>query len=145
MGDLAQKFGAEMRFNSSLPKKLNELAILMTARFWNSQFEWYVHHKFALDAGLSPQLIASLSAGERPASMDSDEKAVFTFCNELLQTRQVSDATFNRAKEKFGERGIVDLIGVLGYYHIVSMVLNVDEYPLPEGAHSELKPIRRAE
>jgi 4-carboxymuconolactone decarboxylase len=145
MGDLAQQFGAEMRFNSSLPKKLNELAILMTARFWNSQFEWYAHHKFALEAGLSPQLIASLSAGERPSSMDPDEEAVFTFCNELLQTRQVSDATFNRAKEKFGERGIVDLIGVLGYYHIVSMALNIDEYPLPEGVHPELKPIRRAE
>jgi len=139
MGDLAQQFGAHMRFHSSLPKKLNELAILMTARFWNSSFEWYAHRKFGLEAGLTADLIDKLASGQRP-SMDPDEEIIYNFCDELLKTRRVSDATFNRAKEKFGERGVVDLIGVLGYYHLVSMVLNVDRYPLPEGAKDEMNP-----
>lgn len=137
MGDLAQQFGAHMRFRSSLPIKLNELAILMTAKFWNSSFEWYAHRKFGLEAGLSPHLIDKIAAGQRPP-LDPDEETIYNFCDELLNTRRVTDATFLRAKEKYGERGVVDLIGVLAYYHLVSMVLNVDRYPLPEGAKDQL-------
>ena len=137
MGDLAQKFGAHIRFYSSLSKKLNELAILMTARAWKSPFVWYIHRKFGIAAGLNAQAIDSLARGERPA-MDPDEAIVFMFCEELLNTRRVTDATFQTAKERFGERGIVDLIGVMGYYQLVSMLLNVDRYPLPEGAQNEL-------
>jgi 4-carboxymuconolactone decarboxylase len=139
MGDLAQSFGAHLRFHSVLSKKLVELAILITARFWNSQFEWYVHHKFALTFGLEGDVIQSISVGERPRSMDREEETIYTFCTELLNTREVSDATFEGAKQMFGERGIVDLIGILGYYHLVSMVLNVDQYPLPDGCEVELK------
>jgi len=139
MGDMAQKFGAYTRFDSSIPHKLNELAILITARFWNSQYEWAAHHKYGLEAGLSPALIAAVAAGKRPEKMASEEAAVYDFCHELLETRQVSDATFSAVKEKFGERGVVDLIGVMGYYHIVSMALNVDRYPLPDGAKPELE------
>jgi len=141
MGDLAQKYGAHMRFNSSLPKKLNELAILMIARAWNSPFEWYVHRKFALESGLSAEVIEMLATGQ-PALMDAAEDAVYNFCDELLNTRRVSDASFHKAKELFGERGIVDLIGVMGYYHLVSMLLNVDRYPMPEGIKDELSPSR---
>src|SRR5579871_2649797 len=137
MGDLAQQFGAHMRFHSSLPKKLNELAILMTAKFWNSPFEWYAHRKFGLEAGLSEDLVDKIAAGQRPA-MSPDEELIYNFCDELLNTRRVTDTTFNRAKQQFGERGVVDLIGVLGYYHLVSMVLNVDRYPLPDGAKDQL-------
>jgi 4-carboxymuconolactone decarboxylase len=137
MGDLAQKFGAQIRFHSVLPKKLNELAILMTAKFWNSPFVWHIHRTIGIEAGLSPQMIDSLAAEERP-SMDLDEEIVHSFCDELLQTRRVSDLTFNRAKERFGERGTVDLIGVIGYYHLVSMLLNVDRYPLPDGVNDTL-------
>jgi len=139
MGDLAQKFGAYTRYNSSVEHKLNEFAILITARFWNSQYEWYAHHKYALQAGISPAVIDDLAAGKRPAAMDRDEAIVFDFCKELLDSRQVSDANFTAAVERFGERGVVDLIGVMGYYHIVSMLLNVDRYPLPEGAQAELR------
>lgn len=142
MGDLAQKFGAHMRFHSSLSAKLNEFAILLTGRFWNSQFEWYAHHRIALQAGLSPAVIDSVAGGKRPALMQPDEEVVYNFCTELLNTRQVSDATFNATVDKFGERGVVDLIGVMGYYHLVSMLLNVDRYPLPDGAQPELKPIK---
>jgi 4-carboxymuconolactone decarboxylase len=142
MGDMAQTFGAYTRFDSSIPHKLNELAILVTARFWDSQYEWYAHHKYGLEAGLSPALIDAIAAGKPPADMPPDEAAVYTFCHELLETRQVSDATFDAVREKFGERGVVDLIGVIGYYHIVSMALNVDRYPLPGGAKPELQALK---
>jgi 4-carboxymuconolactone decarboxylase len=141
MGDLAQKYGAYMRFHSSVPKKLNELAILITARFWNSQYEWYAHHKYALETGLNPVVINAVAAGQRPTSMQPDEEVVYNFCHELLYTKQVSDAHFKALVDRFGERGAVDLIGVMGYYHLVSMVLNVDRYPLPEGAKPELEPL----
>jgi len=141
MGDLAQKYGAYLRFHSSVPKKLNEFAILITAKHWNSQYEWYAHHKYGLQAGLSPALIATLAAGKRPSPMEADEEIVYNFCMELLDAKQVRDATFEAAKDKLGERGVVDLIGVVGYYQLVSMLLNVDGYPLPDDAKPELKPL----
>jgi 4-carboxymuconolactone decarboxylase len=141
MGDLAQKYGAYLRFHSSVPKKLNEFAILITAKRWNSQYEWYAHHKYGLQAGLSPALIATLAAGKRPSPMEADEEIVYDFCSELLETKHVSDATFQAAKQELGERGVVDLIGVVGYYQLVSMLLNVDGYPLPADAKPELKPL----
>lgn len=142
MGDLAQKLGAYTRFHTSVPKKLNEFAIIITARFWNSQYEWLAHRKNAADAGLSSEIIEAVATGKRPASMQPDEEAVYNFCTELLDTRQVSDKTFGAAKSKLGEQGVVDLIAVMGYYDIVSMALNVDRYPLPEGAKPELKPLK---
>jgi 4-carboxymuconolactone decarboxylase len=142
MGDLAQKFGAQMRYHSSLPPRLNEFVILITARHWTGQFEWQAHHKIALTAGLSPAVIDALAAGKRPAPMQPDEEAVYNFCTEVLSTKQASDAAFQAAVEKFGERGVVDMLGVVGYYQFVSMLLNVDRYPLPEGAQPELKPLR---
>jgi 4-carboxymuconolactone decarboxylase len=138
MGDLAQKFGEYTRYDTSIPHKLNELAILVTARFWGSQYEWYSHHKYGLEAGLSPTLIDELAAGRRPSRMSDDESVIYDFCHELLYTKAVSDDTFAATKEKFGERGIVDLIGVMGYYHVVAMALNVDRYPLPDNAKPEL-------
>ncbi len=141
MGDLAQQLGAYVRFQSSLPRKLNEFAILITARSWNAQYEWYVHRQNALDAGLSPALIDAVAAGKRPAAMQPGEEAVYNFCTELLKTKQVSDATFAAAKAQFGERGVVDMTGVIGYYNLVSALLNVDRYPLPDGAKPELKPL----
>jgi len=141
MGDLAQKYGAYLRFHSSVPKKLNEFAILITARHWNSQYEWYAHHKYGLQAGLTPALIDALAAGKRPSPMEPDEASVYSFCTELLNTKHVSEATFDAAKGKLGERGVVDLIGVVGYYQLVSMLLNVDGYPLPNDATPELKPL----
>ena len=142
MGDLAQKFGAYARFHSSIPPRLNEFAILITGRFWSAQFEWQAHHKNALAAGLSPALIDAVAAGKRPASMQPDEEAVYDFCTEVLTTKHASDAAFQAAKDKFGERGVVDLMAVVGYCQFVSMLLNVDGYPLPPGVEPELKPLR---
>jgi 4-carboxymuconolactone decarboxylase len=142
MGDLAQQYGAYMRYHSSLPPKLNEFVILITARSWNAQFEWYAHRSIAQQNGLSPAIIEAVAAGKRPAAMQPDEEVIYNFCTELLNTRQVSDATFAAMKDKFGERGVVDTIGVMGYYHLVSALLNVDRYPLPDGAKAELKPLK---
>jgi 4-carboxymuconolactone decarboxylase len=142
MGDLAQKFGASMRFHSTIPPKLNELAIIITARHWTSHYEWYAHKRAALAAGLSAAIVDAIASGTRPAVMQPDEEAVYNFCTELVTNKQVSDRTFQAAKDKFGERGVVDLIGVSGYYGLVSMLLNVDRYPLPDGVQAELKPLR---
>jgi 4-carboxymuconolactone decarboxylase len=139
MGNLAQQFGASMRFHSSMPPKLNELAIIITARHWTSQYEWYAHRRAAANAGLNESIIQAIAAGKRPTGMQADEEAVYTFCTELLTTKQMSDKTFEATKARFGERGVVDLIGVTGYYQLVSMLLNTDRYPLPDGVTPELK------
>src|SRR5213594_177603 len=142
MGDLAQQFGASMRFHSSLPKKLNEMAIIITARHWTAQYEWTAHRKAAAEAGLSESIIQAIAAGKRPSSMDPAETVVYNFGNELLNSKQVSDPVFKAAVEKFGERGVVDLIGVTGYYQLVSMRLNVDRYPLAPGEKPELQALK---
>jgi 4-carboxymuconolactone decarboxylase len=144
VGDAAQKLGAQVRFHSVLPKKLNELAILVTARFWDSQYDWWYHHRDALAAGLNPAVIEAIAQGKRPASMEPDEETIYNFADELLRTKQVSDASFRAVVSKFGERGAVDLTSVLGYYSMVSMLMNVDRYPLPDGASPELKPLPEA-
>ena len=141
MGNLAQKFGAATRFNQSMPRKLNELAIIITGRYWTAQYEWMAHKRAALQAGLNPAIVDAIQNGRRPTGMAKDEDAVYTFCDELLKTKHVSDATFAAAKTAVGEKGVVDLIGVMGWYQTVSMLLNVDRYPLPEGQQPELKPI----
>jgi 4-carboxymuconolactone decarboxylase len=141
IGDLAQKLGAGVRFHSSLPPRLNELGIIITARYWTAQFEWNAHKRAALAAGVSPAIVDAIAAGQRPASMQPDEEAVYNFGTELLRTKQVSDATFQAATKALGERGVVDLISVMGYYQLVSMLLNVDRYPLGDGVKPELKPL----
>jgi 4-carboxymuconolactone decarboxylase len=142
MGDLAQQFGASMRFHSSLPRKLNEMAIILTARYWTAQYEWSAHRKLAAEAGLSESTIQAIATGKRPGSMEPDEAVVYNFGTELLNTKQVSDPVFKAAVDKFGEKGVVDLISVMGYYHLVSMLLNVDRYPLPPGTKPELQPLK---
>jgi 4-carboxymuconolactone decarboxylase len=143
MGDVAQQLGAYVRYHSSLPARLNEMAILITARQWTAHYEWYAHKRLALQAGLPPAVVDAIAAGRRPADMRADEQALYTFETELLETTEVGDATFRSAVAAFGERGVVDLIGVMGYYQLVSMALNVDRYPLPDGAAPELRPIPR--
>jgi 4-carboxymuconolactone decarboxylase len=142
MGDLGQQFGAATRFATSVPRKLYELAIIITARHWTSQFEWLAHRRGALQAGLSPDIADAIAEGRRPATMAPDEAAVYNFATELLEKKQVSDATFAAAKGLLGERGVVDLINVMGWYGTVSMLLNVDRYPLPDGVQAELKPLK---
>jgi 4-carboxymuconolactone decarboxylase len=142
MGDLGQQFGAATRFATSVPRKLYELAIIITARHWTAQFEWTAHHRGALQAGVSPAVCDAIAQGRRPSAMPPDEEAVYNFATELLEKKQVSDATFDAAKQLLGERGVVDLVSVMGWYGTVSMYLNVDRYPLPEGTQPELKALK---
>jgi 4-carboxymuconolactone decarboxylase len=137
MGDLGQQFGASTRFATTVPRKLYELAIIVTARHWTAQFEWTAHRRGAVQAGISPAVADAIAAGRRPSGLPPDEEAVYNFASELLETKQVSDATFAAAKTLLGERGIVELINVMGWYGTVSMFLNVDRYPLPEGTRPE--------
>jgi 4-carboxymuconolactone decarboxylase len=139
MGDLAQKLGEYARFRPSVPAKIRELAIIVTARHWTAQYEWNAHRNAAAQAGLKEDIIKAIADRKRPAGMQPDEEAAYNFASELLETKGVSDATFKAAVDKFGEKGVVDIIGVMGYYQMVSMLLNVDRYPLPNGAQPELK------
>jgi 4-carboxymuconolactone decarboxylase len=131
LADRLQKLGEHIRFKSSLPPRLNEFAILITARHWNAKFEWYAHYPLAIRAGLKPQIAADLALGKRPAGMADDEAAVYDFCTELRRDRRVTDATFAWVQKLVGDQGVVDLIGVNGYYDLVSMTLNVAEVPAP--------------
>lgn len=137
--DVVQRVGAFVRFGTSLPQKLNELAIIMAGRKWTAQYEFHAHRRLALAAGLSPAIADAVAANKRPAAMAEDETVVYDFVSELLATGQVSDATFQRAKAAFGERGVIDLVGAVGYYSLVSMVLNVARVPLPAGVEPPLK------
>ncbi len=128
-----QKVGEYLRYSSSLPARLNEFAIMVTARQWTAQVEWLAHQPLALKAGLSPEVAADLALGKRPAGMKDDEAAIYQFCTELHETKAVSDATFKAMADQFGERGVIDLIGLCGYYAMLAMVLNVGQQPLPGG------------
>lgn len=139
LGDRIQKVGEYVRFNTSLPPRLNELAILITARAWNAQYEWLAHYQYAMKAGLAATVADDVASGKRPAEMQTDEAAVFDFTKELIDTRQVSDAHFKAVVEKLGERGVVDLMGTIGYYHMMSILMNVDRYPLPTGVKPPLQ------
>lgn len=122
-----------LRFNTSLPRRLNEFAILIQARLWMSQVEWYAHYPLAVKAGLSESTAADVKAGRRPASMGRDEAVVYDLCMELSTNHAVSDATFKRAREAFTDQQIVDLVAVSGTYMTVAMLLNVGEEPAPDG------------
>lgn len=138
IGNIIQSLGAAIRFRSSLPNKLNELAIITTARQWTAQYEWLAHKKLALEAGLDSAIADDIAQGRRPAKMSEDEAVVYDFSRELHETHGVSDATYQRAVDRFGEQGVVDLIAVNGYYVLVSMTLNVNRTALPGGVQPPL-------
>ncbi len=122
-----------LRFETSVPLRLNELAILIQARFWTAQFEWWAHYPLALRAGLPASIADDLKMGKRPAGMQPDEEAVYDFCVELMQDRRVQDATFAKLKAQFTEQQIADLVAVTGFYATVSMILNTVEAAIPTG------------
>jgi len=129
-----------LRWNSSLPLRLNEFAILIVGRQWRSQVEWYAHAPLAVKAGLSPEIVADLKAQKRPANMQADEAIVYDFVTELTTTHRVSDATFARAKQILGEQQVVDLTSVAGTYVTVAMVLAMAEESVPPGKELPFKP-----
>ncbi len=129
-----------LRFNTSVPRRLNEFAILIQARLWTSQVEWYAHHPLAIKAGLAESVAADLKAGRRPANMQKDEAVVYDFCMELSTKHAVSDETFARAREVMTDQQIVDLIAVSGTYVTVAMLLNTAQEPAPGGI--AIEPLR---
>lgn len=133
-GELTQRLGAFLRFNTSLEPRLSEFAILCTARMWRAQYEWHAHAPLAEKAGADPRAIAGIRAGRAPQKAARDERAIFDLVQELYRRRRVSARTYRRVQGFLGDRGTVELIGILGYYAGVSMILNVFNVPLPDGA-----------
>jgi len=137
----AASLGDYLRYRNALPRKLGELAILIAARVWTQQFEWHHHARFALEAGLDAGLLGELAQGRRPERLEEAEAVVYDFSMELHRNRSVSDATYAKARQHFGEKGIIDLIGIAGYYGLLAMAMNVARTPLPEGVAPALPPM----
>ena len=133
LADRLRHLGDYVRFESALPATLRELAVLLVARFWSSHYEWNAHRKHAAAAGLDPGIADAIEIGRRPAKLSADESLAYDFITELLTDKDVSDATFDAAIVRFGERTIVELIGTAGYYGFISLVLNASRTPVPEG------------
>jgi 4-carboxymuconolactone decarboxylase len=129
-----------VRFNGALPARLSEFVILITARQWSQGYEWNAHHPLALKGGLKPDIAKAIADGRRPQGMADDEEALYDFCTELLRNHSVSDATYARVASKFGEKGVVDTIGLMGHYTMIAMVLNTARTPVPAGASARIAP-----
>jgi len=123
-----------LRFETSLPHRLNELAILIEARLWDAQYEWWAHYPIAMRAGVSPEVAEAIRNGLRPIGMKEDEEVVYDVCIELLRDRNLTDATFERAKQVLGEQPSIDLIAVAGFYVMVSSVLIAGRVGIPDGS-----------
>jgi len=134
LGELAQKLGAHCRYRTRLPARLSEFAILCTARAWRAQYEWYAHAPMAAEAGVKPKTIADLRAGREPKSAPKDERAIYVFVQELYKTKRVSDRIYKRVHSLLGDAAAVELVGILGYYALISMTLNVFRMLPPENA-----------
>jgi 4-carboxymuconolactone decarboxylase len=130
----ARAMGDYLRFKSAIGNTLSELAILLTAREWTQDYEWSVHYPIALKAGIRPEVADAIADGRRPGALSADEEIVYDYAMELLKNKQVSNATFERAKVRFGARGVVDMTGIVGYYSFLAMQLNVAQYAPPKDA-----------
>lgn len=134
LGMLAQSLGAYVRYHTSLPPRMSEFVILCTARHWKAQFEWYAHAPIAEREGVSKKIIADLQAGKRPTTASKEELALYDFVEELYKNKRVSDKTYERVYAFLGEEALVQLVGILGYYSMIAMTLNVFHMLPPESA-----------
>ena len=135
----AKAMGDHLRFKSTLPPRLSEMIILITSREWTQQYEWVAHRDIAIKAGLRPEIVAAIADAHRPDNMAEDEEAVYDMSIEIQRTKRVSDATWNKALAKFGEQGVIDLLGINGYYTFLAMTLNAARTALPTGVTEPLK------
>ena len=131
-GQLAQALGAHARYKTALEPRLSEFAILCTARFWKAQYEWFAHGPMALKAGVKPKVIEDLRKGRAPTSAPKDERAIYAFVQELYENRRVSNPTYKRVRAFLSDAAMVELVGILGYYTLISMTLNVFHMLPPE-------------
>ena len=132
-----------VRFNSALPPRLSEFVILITAREWSQAYEWNAHQPLAIKGGLNPDIAKAIIEGRRPTGMAEDEEVLYDFVTELLQNHSVSDPTYARAMAKFGEKAVLDTIGLMGHYSLIAMVLNTARTPVPPGGPTRLEPFPR--
>ncbi len=132
LGQVGQALGAHCRYRTRLPARLSEFAILCTARLWRAQYEWYAHAPMAAEAGVKPKTIADLRAGREPKSAPKDERAIYAFVQELYKTKRLSDRAYSRVHSLLGDAATVELVGILGYYALISMTLNVFRMLPPE-------------
>jgi 4-carboxymuconolactone decarboxylase len=136
-----QKVGEYIRFVCPLEKRINEFAAIIAARHWQQQFEWWAHYRQALEAGLKCEIADAVHEGRRPVGMAEDEEIVYDLLTEVLNNKGASDATYARAVAKFGEQGVIDVLGVAGYYALLAMVMNVARTAVPEGSPLPLSPL----
>ncbi len=134
LGQLAQALGGHCRYQTAVPPRLSEFAILCTARLWRAQYEWFAHAAPALAAGVKPKTIQELRAGRMPKSAAKDERAIYDFIQEIYKKRRVSDRTYKRVQGVLGDVATVELVGILGYYVMISMTLNVFQMLPPPDA-----------
>jgi len=139
----ARAMGDYLRFKSAFPPRLSEFVILLTARAWTQQYEWYAHYDLAMKAGVSAETGRAIAEGRRPRPMTEDEEILYDFCDELWRNQSVSDPTYARMVAKFGEQGVIDAAGIIGYYTMLSMVMNATRTALPAGATPALMPLPR--
>jgi 4-carboxymuconolactone decarboxylase len=132
-GELAQQLGGYCRFKTAVPPRLSEFAILATAKLWQAQYEWFAHVPMAERAGVAKETIRDLYRGRVPTSAPKDERAIYDFIQELYKTRRVSDKNFKRVSAILGDAATIELVGILGYYVLISMILNVFRMSPPEG------------
>lgn len=130
----AQHLGEYLRYHGAIPAKLREFAILITARHWKARYEWYIHAPIAIKEGLNQAIVQALAEDRKPPAMNSEETAIYHFCTQVHRYTQVDDHTYAAAQSLLGDKGIVDLCGVCGYYSMLAMLMNVAETTLPEGA-----------
>ena len=131
--DRMQKLGACIRYELHLEMRINRMASLMVARHWTNQYEWHTGIPYALKAGLNPAIIEAIGEGRYPQGMAADEAAVYEFLSELFTHKSVSDITYEKAVAQLGEAGIIELLGLVGYYTMNAMVMNVSRTPVPDG------------
>lgn len=132
-GELAQQLGGYCRFKTGVPPRLSEFAILVTAKLWRAQYEWFAHVPQAERAGVKPETVRDLHKGRMPKAAPKDERAIYDFIHELYKTRRVSDKTFERVRALLGDSATVEFVGILGYYALISMILNVFRMSPPQG------------
>ena len=130
----ARAMGDYLRYHAAIGQPLSEFAILVIAREWSQDYEWFVHYPLALKAGVKPEIAQAIAEGRRPPEMNEDQDTVYSFLTELSRNKQVSNPTFTRALGRFGSKGVVDLTGLSGYYTLLAMQLNVARYPIPKDA-----------
>ena len=139
----AARMGTYLRFGNTLPRALSEFAIILQARRWTQEYEWYVHAADAKTAGLPEEIIQAVAEGRRPEKMSDEQDIIYEFGRELNDQHAVTDRTYARALNRFGEQGVMDLVGVNGFYSLISMALNVGRTPLPKGVAPALKEMPR--